>query len=82
MKLKRNAEKAAPVIAAPLVSIMGRARVSVESHRGIGEFSPEEVRVRLSDGCLLIRGESLCIERMSETSLAVSGSIGSIAFAE
>ncbi len=61
---------------------MGRAKVSVEEHRGISEFSPEMVRVRLSDGCLLISGAGLSVERMSESSLAVSGCIGAVAFDE
>ena len=82
MKAKRRIESAAPVLASPRVSIMGRARVTVEAHRGINEFSPGEVRVRLSDGCLIIAGAGLSVDCMSESSLAVSGSIASVAFVE
>lgn len=82
MKAKRRLEKAAPILAAPRVVIMGRARVSVEEHRGISELSPEEIRVRLSEGCLLICGAGLSVDHMSESSLAVSGVIGSVVFAE
>lgn len=82
MKAKRTIEKSAPIFAAPFVGIMGRTRVSIESHSGISEFSPEEIKVRLSDGCLLIRGAVLSVDYMSETSLAVSGSISSVEFVE
>ena len=82
MKVKRKIDRAAPVMAEPRVSVMGRARVSVETHRGISEFTPETVRVRLDDGFLLIRGAGLSVDSMSESSLAVSGSICSVSFEE
>ena len=82
MKAKRTIEKTAPILAAPFVGITGRTRVAIESHSGISEFTPQEIRVRLSDGCLVIRGADLSVDYMSENSLAVSGSISSVAFAE
>ena len=82
MKIGNRAARAVPVLAAPSVRIMGRVSLSVETHRGISEFSPEGITVRLSDGSLRIYGRGLSVDSMSESFLTVSGTIDSVSFAD
>lgn len=82
MKARDRAARAVPVLAAPSVRIMGRVSLSVEAHKGISEFSPEGITVRLSAGSLLISGRGLSVDLMTESFLTVSGTIDAVSFAD
>lgn len=82
MKAGNRAARAVPVLAAPSVRIMGRVSLTVEAHKGISEFTPESVTVRLSGGSLRISGRGLSVDSMSESFLTVSGTIDAVSFAD
>lgn len=82
MKRKRLFAETMSVMASPSVEVMGREAVRIEAHRGISEFSPEEIVIRLASGCIVIKGAELTIRAMSESFITVSGRIDSTAYRE
>ena len=62
----------------PIVEIAGDQRVLIERHKGVTEYSPQCIRVRLSYGILTISGCRLELTRMTANQLIISGRIDSI----
>ena len=63
----------------PLVEIAGGNRVLVEYHEGVTAYSPEQIRVKVSDGEVEITGEGLQIAVMCREKLVISGVIQRVA---
>ena len=62
----------------PVVEIAGDRRVLIERHRGVIEYGPERIRVRVSYGSLCVIGWGLELVRMSHQQLVIAGRIDSV----
>ncbi len=59
----------------PLVEISGQQRVLIENHRGVTQYGPEEICVRVSYGQISVRGCGLELARMCKEQLVICGRI-------
>ncbi len=62
----------------PLIELTGTGRLLMEYHRGVSQYSCEEICVKVSYGCVQIRGCGLELSRMTARQLIISGRIDSV----
>ncbi len=62
------------------LTLFGRTAVLVEGQKGVLSFSPDEVKIRLPDGLIAVRGKNLVIRQLSSTALTVSGEISGVGY--
>ena len=62
----------------PLVELVGDRRVLIEHHKGISQYSREEICVVVCFGQIIITGEAMEICQMSKEHLIIRGSIEEI----
>lgn len=78
-KLADSADLAGePLPGVPVVELAGENRVLIEGHRGVTQYSREQVCVKVSYGCICICGGCLELTRMSREQLIVSGRIDAV----
>ena len=61
-----------------VAELAGDRRVLVEGHRGVTEYSPSRVTVKVGFGELSVSGEGLELRQMSKAHLVVCGCIDAI----
>ena len=61
-----------------VAELAGDRRVLVESHRGVTEYSPCRVTVKVGYGELSVIGQELELRQMSKTHLVICGRIDGI----
>ena len=59
----------------PLVELYGNTRVLVEHHRGISEYTAEQICLNVKFGQIRIYGSKLVIARMTREQLVITGLI-------
>ncbi len=59
----------------PLVEVAGQHRVLIEHHRGIREYSPQRIGVKVSYGLVEVWGEALQLRCMTREQLVIMGRI-------
>ncbi len=59
----------------PLLEIAGDCRVLIEEHKGVTEYSKEQICIKVSYGLVCICGCGLELIKMSREQLAISGRI-------
>lgn len=64
----------------PLVTITGTRRVHIENHRGIVEYSDDEIVVGISKGRIRIRGAVLSLAAMTSDEMLISGNVIAVEF--
>ncbi len=64
----------------PRVEISGGRQLLIEQHKGIIEYSPNEISVNSSKGVIRVRGEALELRAMTANQLLVSGLLFGIEF--
>lgn len=64
-----------PILKQPLLEMCGQYRVLIEHHKGIGEYSPHAIHVKVRFGTILISGNCLEISRMTADQLIIMGNI-------
>lgn len=64
----------------PRVIVLGDLQVTVENHRGVVRYSPEQVVVGMSKGRIQIAGDDLVIGVIHEEEITVTGLLDSITF--
>jgi len=62
----------------PLVELAGCGRVLIENHTGVLSYSPEEITVKVSYGCLVVTGQNMMLAEMSREQLVISGQIDNV----
>lgn len=67
-----------PLPGVPIVELAGDDRVLIENHRGVRAYGRECILVKVSYGCVCIRGCALELLRMSAEQLIIHGKIDSI----
>lgn len=63
---------------APIIEICDLKRVLIENHRGIIEYSCNEIRIKVRYGCICVCGNCLKLSRMSKTKLVITGKISGV----
>lgn len=59
----------------PLVEIAGNSRVLIEYHKGIFEYLPQSIGIRVKFGKILVSGAQLQLKHISRERLIISGEI-------
>lgn len=65
---------------APQVTVTGTGRLRVENHRGLVDYSEEELTLAAAGFLLRVRGEGLELLAMTDLELVVTGSIRSLEY--
>lgn len=80
--LERLAERAElpeePLPMEPIVELAGNRRVLIENHRGVFQYTREEIGVRMDYGSLTVCGCGLTLCRMTRERLVIAGRIDSV----
>ncbi|MGI6036726.1 MAG: sporulation protein YqfC [Limnochordia bacterium] len=64
----------------PRTTIMGDLQLAVENHKGIVEYSPEEIRIAFHEGQMVICGEGLTLTTLYREEIIIDGRINAIYF--
>ncbi|WP_432409280.1 sporulation protein YqfC [Wukongibacter sp. M2B1] len=64
----------------PKVTSIGNLQVNIENHKGIIEYSNDNVRIKIKDGILKVSGIDLVIKTIVTEEIIISGKIASIDF--
>lgn len=70
------------LINVPRVEIVGHLQFRVENHRGIEQYQPHRVVIRIPDGRLVVSGRHLVIGWIDKNELLVTGEVRSLVFKE
>ena len=68
-----------PLPGVPLLELSGDDRILIENHKCVNSYSPEEIAVRVSYGCVRIRGRALVLACVGKDHLVIHGKVDSIA---
>lgn len=68
------------VLDLPRITMLGNKQLLVENHKGIIEYTPFLVRVKLNQGELNIRGEELMLGNLQTEQLLVEGVITQVKY--
>ena len=64
----------------PRVTVTGAVKAHIENHRGLLEYSREQVSVNAGRMVIRIKGQGLDIAAMSDMELVVTGTVASVEF--
>lgn len=64
----------------PCLTLIGNNRLVLENHRGIHEYRPEYVCIRLAQGDLEITGEDMFLREIKPDLLTLEGTVHSIRY--
>ncbi|NCU18472.1 sporulation protein YqfC [Pallidibacillus pasinlerensis] len=64
----------------PRITMVGQLHVYIENHKGLLTFSDKEVRVLLSQGQLLVKGEGFVIKTIWPEELILEGKIEQVLY--
>ncbi|MCG0274756.1 MAG: sporulation protein YqfC [Thermosediminibacteraceae bacterium] len=70
------------VLDLPRITVTGKIGVFIENHKGIMEYSSEQVRINTSLGLVVIKGQDLVIKYVVADEIFVEGKIEAIEFEE
>lgn len=59
----------------PRLLWLGGDSMTVENHRGLLEYTPRLVRIRVRDGQVVVEGARLTIERMTDADISLRGDL-------
>ena len=66
------------LLGAAKLTLTANRRALIENHCGIEEYGPEEIRVRLKRGGIVLRGSELRLEAMNKGELLICGKLQSV----
>lgn len=64
----------------PRITMIGQLHIYIENHRGLSTFSDGEVKLRLSQGQLSIKGEGFIIKTILPEEILIEGVISSVTY--
>lgn len=64
----------------PRLTVLGNIQMLVENHKGIIEYTPVLVRIRLKQGELIIGGSDLVLSNLQAEQILVEGTVNEIRF--
>lgn len=66
------------VLDLPKLTLTGDCQLSLENHRGIIEYSPEQIRVSTNRGEIQVKGVDLVIKSIAKEEISLAGRITSV----
>ncbi|MGM9928630.1 MAG: sporulation protein YqfC [Bacillus sp. (in: firmicutes)] len=66
----------------PRITMIGQIHIYIENHRGLIGFSETEIRLKVDQGQLSIKGEGFIIKTILPEEIMLEGLIHSVAFVE
>jgi sporulation protein YqfC len=64
----------------PRITMIGQIHMYIENHRGVLLFNDKELRLLLSKGQLLVRGEKLVIRAILSEEVLIEGKVDGVQF--
>ncbi|KMY54795.1 MULTISPECIES: sporulation protein YqfC [Bacillaceae] len=64
----------------PRITMIGQLHIYIENHRGLLAFSDKEVRLMLTKGQLLIKGQSFTIKTILPEEILIEGKIEKLVY--
>lgn len=64
-----------PLPGQPVAELAGTQRVLIERHKGVTQYSPEQICIRMAYGFLMVQGCGLELVRMTREQLVISGRV-------
>jgi sporulation protein YqfC len=68
------------VLDLPRITMLGNKQVLVENHKGIIEYTPSLVRIKLTEGELIIKGAELALGNLQAEQILVEGIVRDITY--
>ena len=68
------------VLDLPRITMLGNKQLLVENHKGIIEYTPLLVRIKLNQGELIITGEELTLGNLQAEQILVEGTVRDITY--
>ncbi|SMC93930.1 sporulation protein YqfC [Sporomusa malonica] len=68
------------VLDMPRITMLGNKQLLVENHRGIIEYTPSLVRIKLNQGELCILGEDLMLGNLQAEQILVEGVVQEVKY--
>lgn len=59
----------------PRITMLGNKQLLIENHKGIIEYTPSLVRIKLNQGELIIRGRNLILGNLQIEQILVEGTV-------
>lgn len=66
----------------PRITMIGKLHIYIENHHGVLKFSNQELRLRLKQGELLIKGNEFVLKTILPEEILLEGSIEQVLFIE
>jgi sporulation protein YqfC len=64
----------------PRITMIGKLHIYIENHRGVLRFSNQELRLRLKQGQLLIKGNNFVLKTILPEEILLEGTIDQVLF--
>ena len=68
------------VLDLPRITMLGNKQLLVENHKGIIEYTPSLVRIKLTQGELRVTGKNLVLGNFQIEQILVEGTVGEIKY--
>ncbi len=68
------------VLDLPRITMLGNKQLLVENHKGIIEYTPSLVRIKLNQGELIINGKELTLGNLQVEQILVEGTVRDITY--
>jgi len=59
----------------PIVELVGQRRLLIENHQGVLSYATNEIKIKVSYGCITVVGNELQLMEMTKVKLAICGRI-------
>ena len=68
------------VLDLPRITMLGNKQVLVENHKGIMEYTPDLVRIKLNQGELIVGGTGLTLGNLQMEQILVEGTVKDVKY--
>ncbi|SDF24230.1 sporulation protein YqfC [Sporolituus thermophilus] len=68
------------VLDLPRITMLGNKQLLIENHKGIIEYTPTTVRVKLNQGELIVNGTNLTLGNLQAEQILVEGTVGVVKY--
>lgn len=60
------------------LTLLGNKQLLIENHKGIIEYAPGQIRVKLNDATLVVKGERLSLGNLQTEQILIEGTVEEI----
>lgn len=64
----------------PRITMLGNKQLLIENHKGIIEYTPSMIRIKLNQGELVIGGTNLTLGNLQIEQILVEGTVGELKY--